>query len=1282
MPNEIDNLEIVVEAEASKANRSLGKMEKRLDRIANSLLRISMIAKGKIDLDEMISKSLSSASQSASSAKKLGDKMANNLISGFNLGKAGKEVTSQVRQLSSKIASEFERNGLNSSYAEDLDQLGKLVAKNGTIAESVDGDYQRLYETIKSIGKIKISPQDASSIGDDYKDRSGILRSKMSTKEGIPLDSLYQELSDQFKGILPDASKVGSVEDQFYALNEAMQKFYQLRNQSSTKPEWLEDSAYEAVADEVKRLYDGIKNTREEMTQMNSCVKDLKSLSESMDFSGIEGAKTKSGNTNNAPRENRSDIKYNAKSIDDLFEKFRNAGTDTDFSDMGLSELERKAKSLESQLDRLYASMDKKENIEGTKRLGKTWESLVYDISKASNELDSVRERISQINAESSKMEGLRIHRMDSSGSPDTSSAATSSPDVGSVIKRDAGAYEDPSKSLQDFMANLDKAGSKAETFEDKIKSIKKELDTLSNAGLGEGNAEYDAKYMELERVTQAYKAYKKEMRERVKSDTENEKIGALGRLIRQLKKAINAVKDFNSKMKKGARYGASFASKLGKISSAILHPIKSLKKLKNAITETRNEGNRRWSLGRMIKSSILMSGIFQIISAIKSAISEGSSNLVAYGGAYKSSINSIVSSLNYLKNAWAAAFAPIVNAVAPYLNAFLDMVASALNSVGKLLASLTGKGFAVQAKKVSADVGSAADSTASGLSNANDKAEELKRTLMGFDQINKLDDPTSSSGSGSGGSGGSSTGTDASNMFTTVEIDDSTKELASMIKDAWDKADFTDIGQLVGNKVAKALASINWDEYKKTANKLGKSLATFINGAVTSGYGGKSLGTLIGESIGESFNVAVNAVNSFVKNLKWNDVGSFIAQGINGAVGKADFSKLGSTISTAITGIQTTILTALEEIEWTKIGNRFGEFITSINWGEILINGIQISLNIPVAMFKTLLGFGESIAAKIYEGITGAKMSQDDKDTFYSKVEKALGLDKPVTYEITPVAQYSDADVIVDIWNGIKSLWSTGEEKNLTYNYSPAALGNGGKQKTSLSKIWESIKSLWDGDNDKNLTYQTSPKSLGKDGGGLGGVISDISDYWKKHKPNLSVPFSVPSIVTKLSDVVSKARAWWKKHKPSFSLPKFKLGIKLPKFFISFTNKGVSKLELAAWKKAGYSGRPIIDFAWKEYAKGGFPEEGPFMMNRGEIAGKFSNGKSVVANNKQITDGIAQAVGPAVYSAMVDALSSTNGNSGNVKIILEGDAKGLFRAVKKEADSYTASTGNPAFAV
>lgn len=54
--------------------------------------------------------------------------------------------------------------------------------------------------------------------------------------------------------------------------------------------------------------------------------------------------------------------------------------------------------------------------------------------------------------------------------------------------------------------------------------------------------------------------------------------------------------------------------------------------------------------------------------------------------------------------------------------------------------------------------------------------------------------------------------------------------------------------------------------------------------------------------------------------------------------------------------------------------------------------------------------------------------------------------------------------------------------------------------------------------------------------------------------------------------------------------------------------------------------------------ADGGFPEDGLFFANHGELVGKFSNGKTAVANNQQITDGIAQATYQAMMRANADS--------------------------------------------
>ena len=96
-----------------------------------------------------------------------------------------------------------------------------------------------------------------------------------------------------------------------------------------------------------------------------------------------------------------------------------------------------------------------------------------------------------------------------------------------------------------------------------------------------------------------------------------------------------------------------------------------------------------------------------------------------------------------------------------------------------------------------------------------------------------------------------------------------------------------------------------------------------------------------------------------------------------------------------------------------------------------------------------------------------------------------------------------------------------------------------------------------------------------------------------------------------------------------------------------------------------------------QRYETGGFLEDGLFTMNRGEIAGRFNNGSSVVANNQQITDGIANAVYPAVYRAMSDAISTMSGG----KTVIQIDGKEIASVVKKESDQYFNATGNPMFA-
>ena len=68
-------------------------------------------------------------------------------------------------------------------------------------------------------------------------------------------------------------------------------------------------------------------------------------------------------------------------------------------------------------------------------------------------------------------------------------------------------------------------------------------------------------------------------------------------------------------------------------------------------------------------------------------------------------------------------------------------------------------------------------------------------------------------------------------------------------------------------------------------------------------------------------------------------------------------------------------------------------------------------------------------------------------------------------------------------------------------------------------------------------------------------------------------------------------------------------------------------------------------------HANGGFPEDGLFMANHTELVGKFTNGKTAVANNAQIVEGIKQGV--------MEAMSESGGNDGGNWVIQIVDTNG-----------------------
>ena len=389
-----------------------------------------------------------------------------------------------------------------------------------------------------------------------------------------------------------------------------------------------------------------------------------------------------------------------------------------------------------------------------------------------------------------------------------------------------------------------------------------------------------------------------------------------------------------------------------------------------------------------LLKYGLGIRSLYALVSKFRAAVKEGFGNLAQYSEPVNSALSSLKSSLTQLKNSLATAFAPIITAVAPALTALIDMVSKAATAVGMLIAALTGQKSFIKATKVQQGYADAVGNTASAAKDAN-------KQLSSLDKLNNLT-TNDSSGGGGGGGGGAGVG----DMFETVDIPSKIKDLSDMIKKAWEDADFTEIGALIGTKLKEALEKIPWDKIQATAAKVGKSLATLINGFVEV----EGLGYTIGNTIAQAINTALIGLESFATNLHWDSVGKFIAEGINGALINIDWNTALSAASHFGTGLADLLNNSLTPTVFANIGYTIGNGLNTAitfandlvakfewhNFGANIGTGLSVAIKtidtrklgetlggIITKIFQLVIGFAEkfewkTLGEKISDGING----------------------------------------------------------------------------------------------------------------------------------------------------------------------------------------------------------------------------------------------------------------------------------------------------------------------
>lgn len=531
----------------------------------------------------------------------------------------------------------------------------------------------------------------------------------------------------------------------------------------------------------------------------------------------------------------------------------------------------------------------------------------------------------------------------------------------------------------------------------------------------------------------------------------------SFGEALRRLKTGLEGtVSGLASAGKAAAKgFGKLFATSAKKALSPIISLGKAFSNFKKSIG--------RIALYRLVRSAI---------KGIGDAAKEGKDNLARYSAALNSTdaasanatMSEYASTLLQVKNSVGAALMPALTALLPIVNAIASAFITAANAVNQFLQAFSGKGTFTKAKKNTVDY-------AKSLDKATGSAKELNKTLLGFDEINRLNEQNS-------GGGGGGSGVDYSNMFEEATVASGITDFVNQIKEAFQNGDWDAIGEIIGGKVnefsAKLLELFTLPGLNEKVAYVGSSIASALNSLVSS-----IDWVQLGQAIGSGLNLALTFLVTFLYSFDWIQLGVGVADLLNGAIASIDWTNVGKflwsgfkiaieflagliigidakeladAISEMTIGFVDSISETIKSIDWQKMGNQIADTIKNIDWG-----GIAESL---AYLIGAALG---ALVMLVYGAIESAV--NGIINYFSEKIEECggdvgKGLLKGISDGLKNLGKWLKEHIVDPLVNGVKDLLGIHSPSKVFSDIGGLVIDGflGG-----LKDTWETVKNWWD---------------------------------------------------------------------------------------------------------------------------------------------------------------------------------------------------------------------------
>lgn len=655
--------------------------------------------------------------------------------------------------------------------------------------------------------------------------------------------------------------------------------------------------------------------------------------------------------------------------------------------------------------------------------------------------------------------------------------------------------------------------------------------------------------------------------------------------------------------------------------------------------------------------------------------------------------------------------FTPLLQKVMPVINGVAIAIKRLLINIAQLLGvKLNFEDFGQGYTKTEDSIEDLTDD----YNDLTDAAKEYKNQAMSFDEINPIKEPDADSGKTSGAGAG---------IDLTDEILDATSEYEKAWQEAYDNMQTK--AEKFANGISKALKPIStifediakgdWLKLGKDTSKLTTSIFNFFTKAIK-----KVKWKKIGENIGK-----------FLKGVNWTE----ILKSIGELIYQALYSSLDLYAGVfSVAPIETAILTGIAGLKFAGLDKKITTALSSampavitITVGVIAIkyakdelqpvwdensfedikaaseamfedwfgkNPLSLTLSDSFISLSSLIvdteGVADAIALMWDDMIKGDfKFNLFNLIEFPSRNEMYKGMYDVWKDLVNSGFKYSILGLLefptpVQFANKLKTIWK--DVKNGDFRFKLWGIF----EMPSLNQIVNGLKKLWkdvkNGDFRFNLFGLFEFPSWNQMKSGIKQMWSNIKNG--DYKWGLWGLFSLPT----WSEMKAGIKKMWTSIKSGdfkfsfIELFKFPTVTELTNRFKSVWNgfaKWINdklKIDVPAIEIAGkkVTSKTTIELGTvPTFATGGFPEDGWFRASKGEYFGQFDDGTSYISNNEQIENGIAKAVAPAIYNAVVSAMSMSSA-SGDTNVYIDG--KQVFKAVRTQAKNYELQTGKPAF--